>query len=324
MQTVWKGAVSFGLVNVPVKMFTATQQNDIPIKMLHKELNVPIQYSRTCPKCEEEVGWSDIVKGYEYEPGHYVTFDKEELEALASESSREIRILDFVDLKEIDPIYFQKTYFLAPAETGSRAYKLLIKALETTNKIGIANVTIRSKSSIAAIRVVDGVLSMVTMFYAEEIRKKEQIPNLPEDMDVDERELEMAQMLISQLDSKFEPEKYDDEYKERLNEAIQNKIQGKQVKFAPEEKPTNVIDLMEALRASLGQTKVTDSGKEDGKSAGVKGKKSSESKVRTSRKQAEEQKTTESKADAKKRVSKKSDQRGKSADVSGSPKKKSS
>lgn len=321
MQTVWKGAVSFGLVNVPVKMFTATQQNDIPMKMLHKEFNVPIHYSRTCPKCEEEVGWSDIVKGYEYEPGHFVTFDKEELDALASESSREIRILDFVDLKEIDPIYFQKTYYLAPADTGSRAYKLLIKALQTTNKIGIANVTIRSKSSLAAIRVVDGVLSMVTMFYSEEIRKKEQIPNLPEELDVDERELEMAQMLISQLDSKFEPEKYEDEYKERLNEAIQNKIQGKQVKFAPEEKPTNVIDLMDALRASLGQA-----GKDGEKAAGQKTKKTSASKGRNTANKAAEEEKTESKANGKKRGSKSKSggKRGKTADESGRPKKKSS
>lgn len=253
MQTVWKGAVSFGLVNVPVKMFTATKDNDIPMKMLHRKYNEPIRYTRTCPKCEKDVEWSDIVKGYEYEPGHFVTFDKEELEAISSENSREIRILDFVDLEEIDPIYYQKTYYLGPGDTGSRAYQLLIKALETTNKIGIANVTIRSKSSLAAIRVVDGVLSMVTMFYAEEVRPVSQIPNLPENENVDDRELEMAKMLIDQLTSSFEPNKYEDEYKARLKEAIDRKVEGKDVKLAPEEKPTNVIDLMEALKASLSQ-----------------------------------------------------------------------
>ncbi|WP_123040192.1 Ku protein [Cohnella candidum] len=253
MQTVWKGAVSFGLVNVPVKMFTATKDNDIPMKMLHRKYNEPIRYTRTCPKCEKDVEWSDIVKGYEYEPGHFVTFDKEELEAISSENSREIRILDFVDLEEIDPIYYQKTYYLGPGDTGSRAYQLLIKALETTNKIGIANVTIRSKSSLAAIRVVDGVLSMVTMFYAEEVRPVSQIPNLPENESVDDRELEMAKMLIDQLTSSFEPNKYEDEYKARLKEAIDRKVEGKDVKLAPEEKPTNVIDLMEALKASLSQ-----------------------------------------------------------------------
>lgn len=253
MQTIWKGAVSFGLVNVPVKMFTATQDNDLQMRMLHKKLNVPIQYHRTCPKCEEEVKWSDIVKGYEYEPGHFVTFDKEELEEIASETSREIRILDFVDLEEIDPIYYQKTYYLAPESNGTHAYNLLVQALLDTRKIGIANVSIRSRSSLAAIRIVDGVLSMSTMFYAEEIRSKKEIPNLPEETKADERELQMARMLIDQLSAPFEPEKYEDVYKERLMDAIEDKVKGKEVKFAPEEKKTNVIDLMEALKASLKQ-----------------------------------------------------------------------
>ncbi|WP_217596411.1 Ku protein [Cohnella sp. GbtcB17] len=253
MQTIWKGAVSFGLVNVPVKMFTATQDNDLQMRMLHKKLNVPIQYHRTCPKCEEEVKWSDIVKGYEYEPGHFVMFDKEELEEIASETSREIRILDFVDLEEIDPIYYQKTYYLAPESNGTHAYNLLVQALLDTRKIGIANVSIRSRSSLAAIRIVDGVLSMSTMFYAEEIRSKKEIPNLPEETKADERELQMARMLIEQLSAPFEPEKYEDVYKERLMDAIEDKVKGKEVKFAPEEKKTNVIDLMEALKASLKQ-----------------------------------------------------------------------
>jgi DNA end-binding protein Ku len=268
MQTIWKGAVSFGLVNVPVKMYTATQDNDIPMKMLHKNFNVPIQYHRTCPKCEEEVSWKDIVKGYEYEPGHYVTFDQKELEKLASESSREIRIVDFVDLEEIDPVYFQKTYYLAPEETGVHAYNLLVQALEDSKKIGIANVTIRSKSSLAAIRIVDGVLSMVTMFYADEIRSIEKIPNLPKKSKADERELEMAKMLIDQLSSTFEPEKYKDDYRGRLLSAIENKVEGKEVKFAPEEKKTNVIDLMDALKASLQQTKGRAPAKKPDKQAG--------------------------------------------------------
>ncbi|TJY43913.1 Ku protein [Cohnella pontilimi] len=278
MQTIWKGAVSFGLVNVPVKMFTATKENDIPMKMLHKKYNVPIHYSRTCPKCEKEVEWSDIVRGYEYEPGHFVTFTKEELEAVASENTREIQILDFVDLEQIDPIYYQKTYYLAPGDTGTRAYRLLVKALETTNKIGIANVTIRSKSSLAAIRVVEGVLSMVTMFYADEVRPVAQVPNLPEDDDVNDKELEMAQMLIGQLAAKFEPEKYEDDYRARLQEAIDRKIQGKEVKMAPEEKPTNVIDLMEALKASLNQAKSGDGSKDDKPAAKAKGKQQAEEK----------------------------------------------
>jgi DNA end-binding protein Ku len=255
MQTIWKGAINFGLVNVPVKMYTATEDNDISMKMLHKEYNVPIHYARTCSKCKEAVNWSEIVKGYEYEPGHYVTFDDKEMEALASHSSREIQILDFVDLEEIDPIFYQKTYYLAPEKTGSHAYSLLVEALRSSNKIGIANVTIRSKSSLAAIRVVDGILSMVTMYYAEEIREKEQVPNLPKETKINERELEMAKLLIEQLSTKFEPDKYKDEYRQRMLDAIEDKVKGKDVKFAPEEKKTNVIDIMDALKASLKQSK---------------------------------------------------------------------
>ncbi|MGU3472141.1 Ku protein [Paenibacillus sp. D51F] len=266
MQTIWKGAVGFGLVNVPVRLYAATEDNDIPMRMLHKKYNQPIKYHRTCPKCEEDVSWSDIVKGYEYEDGRFVIFEKDELEQLASKTSREIRILDFVDLEEIDPIYFQKTYYLAPEETGKHAYRLLVEALKSTRKIGVANVTIRQKSSLAAIRVVDGVLSLVTMFYEDEIREKDHIPGLPEEEKVDRRELDMAKSLIEQLTGSFEPEKYKDEYRERLLEAIEGKVEGKEVKVAEEEAEPNVLDLMDALQKSLKQLKPaggTDSGNAD-------------------------------------------------------------
>ncbi|KUP25098.1 Ku protein [Paenibacillus sp. DMB5] len=252
MQVIWKGAVSFGLVHIPVRMYKSTRENDIPLRMLHREYQEPIHYSRTCPKCEEEVPWSDIVKGYEYEEGQYVTFEKEELAELASESSREIRIMDFVDLADIDPIYFQKTYYLSPEETGQHAYRLLVEAIESTRKIGIANVTIRQKSSLAAVRVIDGVLSLVTMLYDEEILGKEQIPDLPEREKADRRELDMAKQLIDQLTGNFEPEKYRDEYKERLKKAIEDKVEGREeASRAPEEAAHGVLELMDALQASL-------------------------------------------------------------------------
>ncbi|MBP2000318.1 DNA end-binding protein Ku [Paenibacillus shirakamiensis] len=279
MQTIWKGSVSFGLVNVPVKMFTATEDNDVHMKMLHKDSNAPIQYHRTCPKCEEDVSWSEIVKGYEYEPGHYVTFDKKELDDLAMETSREIKIVDFVDLEEIDPIYYQKTYYLSPEKNGEHAYNLLVRALEDTDKIGIAHVSIRSKSSLAAVRIIDGVLSMTTMFYAEEIRPKDEIPNLPDQPTVDDRELDMAKMLINQLASTFEPDRYEDLYKTRLMDAIEDKVEGKEVKMAPEEKKTNVIDLMEALKASLGQSKDVKPNASTSQSSSTTSTRSSKSKV---------------------------------------------
>lgn len=256
MHTVWKGAISFGLVHVPVKLFTATEQSDISLRMLHKKNFSPIQYKKTCAECGgEEVSMDDIVKGYEYEPGKFVTFEKEELDQLADETNKEIKIVDFIDLQEIDPIYFQKTYYMAPGETGSNAYTLLKEALKETSKIGIANVTLRAKGSLAAIRVIDDCLAMVTMFYPAEIRAIEQVPNLPKDAEVKETELNMAKMLIEQLSTHFEPTKFENEYRKRLLAAIERKVTGQEIVTKPEPQRPNVINLMEALQASIEQAK---------------------------------------------------------------------
>lgn len=254
----WKGAISFGLVHVPVKLFTATEQNDIPLRMLHKKLFSPIQYKKTCVDCNgEEVSMDDIIKGYEYEPGKFVTFEKGELEKLADEASKEIKIVDFVDLKEIDPIYFQKTYYMAPSETGANAYNLLKEALKETGKIGIANVTLRAKGSLAAIRVIEDCLAMVTMYYPAEIRTIEQVPNLPKEVSLIDKELDMAKMLIEQLTTTFEPSKFENEYRKRLLATIEQKVSGQDVVSAPEPQRPNVINLMEALQASIEQAKKT-------------------------------------------------------------------
>lgn len=250
MHTVWKGAISFGLVHVPVKMFSATEDKDISMKYIHKACGTPLSYVRTCKHCEQAVEWENIIRGYEYEPGRFVLFDKEELDALG-ETSKEIRILDFVDLNEIDPIYFQKTYYLAPGETGSNAYSLLLTAMRESGKIGIAKVSIRSKSSIAAIRVVGPCIVMETMFYPDEIRPTAQVPNLPENPAVSEKELSMAKLLIEQLATPFEPENYTDDYRGKLLDTIEQKIAGEEVRIAPEAPQPNVIDLMAALQASL-------------------------------------------------------------------------
>lgn len=257
MHTVWKGAISFGLVHVPVKLFTATESQDISMKMLHRRFNSPISYKRTCPECQDEVPWEDIIKGYEYEPGRFVTFEKDELQQLGDEASKEIKIVDFVDLQEIDPIFYQKTYYMAPGDTGSNAYNLLKTALLQTGKIGIANVTLRSKGSLAAIRVIDGCLSMVTMFYPAEIRSVSQVPNLPTTTEVNDRELAMATMLIDQLSTRFDPSKFEDEYRKRLMNAIEAKVNGQHIVTAPEPQKANVVNLMEALQASLEQARST-------------------------------------------------------------------
>jgi DNA end-binding protein Ku len=251
MHTVWKGAISFGLVHVPVKMFSATEEKDIHMKYIHKECITPLSYVRKCSTCEKEVGWDEITKGYEYEPGHFVLFEKDELESLTEGVNKEIKILDFVNLTDIDPIYFQKTYYLAPNETGAGAYNLLLSAMRDTGKIGIAKVSIRSKSSLAAIRIIDNCIAMETIFYPDEIRPVEQVPGLPEQVATNDKELTMAKMLIEQLSTPFEPEKYNDDYRHALLDAIQHKVAGEEIQAAPEQKRTNVIDLMAALQASL-------------------------------------------------------------------------
>lgn len=251
MHTVWKGAISFGLVHVPVKMFSATEDKDIAMKMIHKACGGPISYVRQCKNCDVDVEWGDIAKGYEYEKGRYVLFDKDELDALASEASKTIQILDFVDLQDIDPIYFQKTYYLSPDQAGGNAYHLLMEAMRSTGKIGISKISIRSKSSLAAIRVLDNCLAIETVFYPDEIRPVSQVPGLPESTNINEKELTMAKLLIEQLSTPFEPGKYIDDYRNRLMDAISKKIAGEEVHIAPEQQRTHVVDLMAALQASL-------------------------------------------------------------------------
>lgn len=248
MHTVWKGAISFGLVHVPVKMFSATEDKDISMRYIHKECGSPLSYIRKCPVCEEEVAWEEITKGYEYEKGKFVLFEKEELEQLAEQNSKNITILDFVDLTEIDPIYFQKTYYLSPDQAGANAYRLLLEAMKQSGKIGIAKIAIRSKSSLAAIRVLDECLSIETIFYPDEIRPISQVPNLPERTEVNSKELDMAKLLIDQLSTPFDPEKYTDDYRERLLDLINSKVSGEEIKIAPARQETNVVDLMAALQ----------------------------------------------------------------------------
>ncbi len=263
MHTVWKGAISFGLVHVPVKMFSATEDKDISMRYVHKVCGSPLSYVRKCPVCEKEVEWEEISKGYEYEKGKFVLFEKEELEQLSDQNNKNITILDFVDLTEIDPIYFQKTYYLSPDQAGSNAYMLLMEAMRQSGKIGIAKISIRSKSSLAAIRVLDECLIIETIFYPDEIRPVSQVPNLPEHTEVNIKELDMAKMLIQQLSTPFDPSKYTDDYRVALLQLIQNKVAGEEVKIAPARQETHVIDLMAALQASIEAVKpmVTDPGK---------------------------------------------------------------
>lgn len=255
MHTMWKGSISFGLVNIPIKLFAATEDKDIKMRYLHKKCHNPIKYEKTCPVCEEHVEQDDIVKGYEYEPGKFVLVEKEDLDKISGTKNKAIEIIDFVSLQEIDPIYFNRSYFIGPGENGTKPFTLLKKAMEESGKIGLAKITIRSKESLAAVRVYDKGLVMETIYYPDEVRNVNHVPGIEDEVSVNDKELEMAKQLIEQLTTAFDPEKYKDEYREALLEIIDSKISGKEIKVSEERPRTNVVDLMEALQASIDQSK---------------------------------------------------------------------
>jgi len=252
MHTMWKGSISFGLVNIPVKMFTATEEKDIRFRYLHKECNTPLKYKKICPACEREVREEEIVRGFEYQTGHFIIIDEKDMETLKSEvNAKSIDILDFVNLQDIDPIYFDKSYYLSPQDTGNKAYTLLRKAMNDSEKIAIAKMTIRNKQTLAVLRVYESALVLETIFYPDEIRPVSQLPGLPEGTEVNEKELDIANKLIESLSAEFDPGKYTDDYREALKNLIDKKIEGQEIEIAPEVPQKNIIDLMEALQASL-------------------------------------------------------------------------
>jgi DNA end-binding protein Ku len=276
----WKGSISFGLVNIPVKMFAATEDRDIHFKYIHKKCKTPVKNERVCPTCNEKITPDDIVRGYEYEPGHFVIIEDQDIDAIKPASAKTVEILDFVNLKEIDPIYFEKSYYLSPQETGgSKAYNLLRKAMDDTGRIGVARITIRDKQSLAILRVVSNILVLETIFFPDEVRDIRQIPGIPENAGVDERELTMAEQLIENLTAEFKPEKYKDDYREALFEMIQKKIEGEEIVSAPEAPQRNVIDLMAALQASLKKTEEMRTGAKDASKAPKRPRKPAKEKV---------------------------------------------
>ncbi|MCP1146189.1 Ku protein [Lysinibacillus endophyticus] len=262
MHTVWKGSISFGLVNIPVKLHAATENKDIKLRQLHKECNSPINYQKVCPVCDREVKNEDIVKAYEYSKNKFVVLDDEELERIKKENEdKSVEILEFVKLEEIDPIYFERSYFLAPDSGGGKAYALLREALSSSGKIGVAKITIRSKEQLAIVRVYNDTLLMETIHFPDEVRNAAEVPNIPDTEKVTQKELDTALMLIEQLTTKFEPEKYTDEYRTALMELIEQKKSGEATVTATD-KPTSAIpsdmtDLMAALQASLDKTSTT-------------------------------------------------------------------
>ncbi len=250
MRSLWNGSISFGLVNVPVKMFAATEDKDIRFRTLHKSCYTPIQYRKFCPSCDQEVEASELVKAYEYEKGRFVVFEEHDFEAIAVAQTRSIDIIDFVDLSEIDPIYFYKSYYLGVGDTGQKAYWLLRKAMEATGKIAVAQVVLRDKQHLAAVRVLPECLSLAMMFYPDEIRPA-QVLAPAGDVKLHDNEIQMATQLIDSLSTAFTAEKYTDDYRAELLKAIEAKIAGESVSMPVAQQPGKVVDLMEALKASL-------------------------------------------------------------------------
>ena len=253
LHTMWKGSISFGLVHIPIKLFAATEEKDIKMRHLHRECHTPIKYEKVCPACEKEIEQNEIVKGYEYEQGRFVLLEKEELDELAHENNKTIEIMDFVNLEEIDPIYFNKSYFMGPSENGEKAYMLLLQAMKESEKIGIAKITLRAKEHLAVVRGYEKGLIMETIYYPDEVRNANHVPGIPENIEVNEKELAMAKQLIEQLTTEFDPTKYTDQYRATLMDLIQGKITGNEIKVAKEVPQTNIVHLMDALQASIEQ-----------------------------------------------------------------------
>jgi DNA end-binding protein Ku len=274
VRPIWKGSITFGLISIPVKLFSAVQEKSIKFNMLHDEEACPegggrIKLKRTCSACDQEVAWDDIVKGYEYSSGHYVTFTPDELSALDVDSIKAIDVVSFVPLTDIDPIYFNKTYYVAPDASGIKAYRLLADALEAEGQVGIAKVALREKEHLATIRLKDELFVLETMHWPDEIREPE-FEELEKKVDVRDTEVKMARQLIQQLSADFDPGEFQDDYRIKLEQMAEKKIEGEEVTVAAEaeEEPTKVVDLMEALKAS-----VADAKKKKGDSSGASKKK---------------------------------------------------
>ncbi len=275
MRNLWKGAISFGLVHVPVKLYSATERKDIKFSYLHEKCKTPVKYQKLCPTCNTEVPMEEVVRGYEYEKGKYVILRDEDFENIPLESSKTVEILNFVKLSEIDPVYFDKSYYLAPGDGGQKAYELLKQAMRDSNKVAVAKVVIRSKESLAALRVYNDVIVMETMFYPEEIRATHLMPEIDYKVQIHDNEVKMATGLIDSLTQPFRPEQYQNRYRNALNELITSKITGEEIEVAPRVEPGKVVDLMEALKASIQMAKEEKNrSREKGKRKTAKGEKS--------------------------------------------------
>jgi DNA end-binding protein Ku len=250
----WKGAISFGLVTIPVSVYPATEEKTLRFNQLHDEDGGRIRYKRVCEKDGEEVPFEHIVKGYEVEKDRYVVLTDEDFDAVPIASSRAIDIVQFVELDEIDPILFKKSYYLVPEETGAKAYALLREAMRQDDRVGIAKVSFRDKEHIAAVRFKEDAFVLETMFWPDEVRETD-FGGIDVDLEVRDQELQMARQLIDSLSAEWAPEKYSDAYREALVQIVEAKLSGQEIEVVEPEPTASVVDLMEALKASVAAAK---------------------------------------------------------------------
>jgi DNA end-binding protein Ku len=271
-RSIWTGAISFGLVTVPVKLYSAVSRKTVRFHQLNGPTGVRIQQKRVDPSTGEEVSYEDIVKGFEIGPDRYVIIEPGELEALDPKKTRTIEIEDFVDLTDIDPILYDHPYYLAPGAGGAKPYRLLLEAMRESGKVAIAKVVIRQKENLVAIRPMEGdVLGMATMIFADEVIDPDRIDELDSarEVEVADRELAIAKQLVESLSGEFEPDKYRDTYREEVLALIERKAAGEEIAVQParEEEEEPVPDLMAALKASLDAVRDRDGGEEGGDGA---------------------------------------------------------
>lgn len=253
-RSIWRGAISFGIVSIPVRLYTATEDKDISFRQLHGPDQARVRYARFCAAEEVEIPFDEIVRGYEYEKDHYVILDDEDFEHLPLPSKHTIDLTAFVRAEEIDPVYYEKSYYLEPEETGVKPFALLMRALKDKQLTAVAKLAIRNKERLCALRPMDGTLMLETLHYPDELRVERGVPE-PE-VAISEQELALASTLIDMLTTEFDPAQYEDHYRQALLEVIQAKLDGREVVEA--EAPVasgNVVDLMAALRASVEATK---------------------------------------------------------------------
>ena len=300
-RSIWKGSITFGLVNIPVGLYSAETRDEIHFKMLDKKTMSPIHYKRVSEESGKEVAWDDIVRGYEFSPGQYVVMSDEDLKRAKPEATQTIDIVDFVDLEEISPLYFDKPYYLGPDKKGAKAYALLREVLRRTNKVGIAKVVIRTRQYLAAVVARGEVLTLELLRFAHELRDPSEL-DVPKGKEgVSERELDMAERLVEGMVDAWDPEKYKDDYRRDLMKMIEERVEAGQLEASPEPAPKqqrradNVVDLMALLKRSV------EEGGGRGSSGG--GAKKASAKKKTPAKKTAAKKTPAKKAAAKKRKS---------------------